>query len=213
MQKVIIYSHGFGVKADARGMFTEIAAAFPECESVMFDYNEVLPNDDTIVAPIHEQARKLESIIDRTDADEIVLLCHSQGCIIAGLVDLSKVAKVILLAPPVVASMQHVIQKLSKKPGSAYLENGVSKLARSDGSMTFLPKEYIQSLDGLNPIELYRKIVSQKSTVIIRATQDEVLGFTDLSGITAQKIFDIASDHDFTGENRQKMIAMLKGLL
>ncbi len=213
MKKAIVYSHGFGVKADARGMFTEIATAFPEYESVMFDYNEVLPNDDTIVAPIHEQARKLESIIDRTDANEIVLLCHSQGCIIAGLVDLSKVAKVILLAPPVVASMQHVIQKLSKKPGSAYLENGVSKLARSDGSMTFLPKEYIQSLDGLNPIELYKMVARQKPTAIIRATQDEVLGLTDLSAITAQEVFDIASDHDFTGSSRKALINALKGLL
>ena len=213
MKKAIVYSHGFGVKADARGMFTEIATAFPEYESVMFDYNEVLPNDDTIVAPIHEQARKLESIIDRTDADEIVLLCHSQGCIIAGLVDLSKVAKVILLAPPVVASMQRVIQKLSKKPGSAYLENGVSKLARSDGSMTFLPKEYIQSLDGLNPIELYKMVARQKPTAIIRATQDEVLGLTDLSAITAQEVFDIAANHDFTGSSRKALINALKGLL
>lgn len=213
MKKAVVYSHGFGVKADARGMFTEIAAAFSQYKSIMFDYNEVLPNGDTIVAPIREQARKLQSIIDETDADEIILLCHSQGCMIAGLVDLSKVAKVILLAPPVVASMQHVIDKLFKKPGSVYLEGGVSRLARSDGSMTFLPKEYMQSLDGLNPIKLYKGVVRQKPTAIIRATQDEVLGLTDLSAITTQEVFDIASDHDFTGENRQKMIAILEGLL
>ena len=161
MKKVMIYSHGFGVKADARGMFTEIAASFPEYKPVMFDYNEVLPNGDTIVAPIDKQALRLQNAIDEVDADEVVLLCHSQGCLIAGLVDLSKVVKVILLAPPVVASMQHVIQKLSKKPGSEYLEGGVSRLARSDGSMTFLPNEYMRSLDEINPIELYKKIADQ----------------------------------------------------
>lgn len=76
MIKAMIYSHGFGVKADARGMFTEIAASFPEYKSVVFDYNEVLPNGDTIVAPIDRQALRLQSVIAETNADEIVLLCH-----------------------------------------------------------------------------------------------------------------------------------------
>jgi len=213
MKKVIIYSHGFGVKADARGMFTEIAATFPEHKSVMFDYNQVLPNGDTIVAPIDKQARRLQSVIAETNANEVVLLCHSQGCLIAGLVDLSKISKVILLAPPVVASMQHVIQKLSKKPGSEYLQGGVSKLARSDGSMTLLPNEYMRSLDEINPIELYKKIADQKLTCIIRATNDEVLGLTDLSAVVAHQMVDIAADHDFTGESRQALIAALKRLL
>lgn len=213
MIKVMIYSHGFGVKADARGMFTEIAASFPEYKSVMFDYNEVLPNGDTIVAPIDKQALKLQNAIDEVDADEVVLLCHSQGCLIAGLVDLSTVSKVILLAPPVVASMQHVIQKLSKKPGSEYLEGGVSRLARSDGSMTFLPNEYMRSLDEINPIELYKKIADQKPAAIIRATRDEVLGLTDLSAVAAKQMVDIAADHDFTSEGRQALINTLKGLL
>ena len=213
MKKVIIYSHGFGVKADARGMFTEIAATFPDYKAAMFDYNQVLPNGDTIVASIDNQARRLQDIIDEAGADEIVLLCHSQGCIVAGLVDLSKISKVILLAPPVVASMQHVIQKLSKKPGSEYLQGGVSKLARSDGSMTFLPNEYMQSLDEINPIELYKKIADQKVTCIIRATNDEVLGLTDLSAVAAKQMVDIAADHDFTGSSRKVLINALKGWL
>ena len=50
--RAIIFSHGFGVKADARGMFPEIAAAFPDYESIVFDYNEVLPNGDTVVASL-----------------------------------------------------------------------------------------------------------------------------------------------------------------
>lgn len=57
-------------------MFTEIAASFPQYKSVMFDYNEVLPNGDTIVAPIDKQARRLQSVIAETNADEVVLLCH-----------------------------------------------------------------------------------------------------------------------------------------
>ena len=58
--KVIIFLHGFGVKADARGMSPEIATAFPDYESVMFDYNDVLPNGDTVVASLPKQAEKLQ---------------------------------------------------------------------------------------------------------------------------------------------------------
>ena len=37
-EQVVVYSHGFGVRKDDRGLFTDIAAALPEAESVMFDY-------------------------------------------------------------------------------------------------------------------------------------------------------------------------------
>lgn len=213
MSKTIICSHGFGVKADARGMFTEIAEAFPEYTFKMFDYNEVLSNGNIVVAPLHQQATTLQDVIDETIADEIILLCHSQGCIIAGLVELSKVSKVILLAPPVVASMQHVINKLANKPGGELNIDGVSKLPRSDGSTTLLPKEYLTSLDSVNPLELYVSIARVKPTVIVRATNDEVLGMTNVDKVASAQSIDIAANHDFTGPSRNKLIETLEGVL
>lgn len=211
--KTIIFSHGFGVKADARGMFPDIAAAFPDYDPKMFDYNEVLSNGDTVVVPLDKQAEKLQQVINKTGSDEIVLLCHSQGSIIAGLVSLLKVSKVILLAPPVVASMQRVIDKVAKRPGAELNLNGISKLPRTDGTVTLLPKEYIQSLDEVNPIELYQKIANDKPTVIIRATEDQVLGTTNVDEVVSARLIDIPADHDFTGESRQKLIETLKEVL
>lgn len=210
MIKAIVYSHGFGVKADARGMFTEIAAAFPEYKSVMFDYNEVLPNGDMIVAPMIEQAEKLQNVINETDAEKIVLLCHSQGCLVAGLTNISKVSQVILIAPPVIASEQRVIDKLDARPGSELNLNGVSKYPRTDGSMSYLPKEYIEGFKNMEPISLYDAIAHQKPTVIIRATEDDKLGMTNVHEITAARVVDLRADHDFTGESRQDLIDILR---
>ncbi len=123
----IVFSHGFGVKSDARGMFTQIAETFPEHTFVFFDYNTILENGDIEVSPLNEQTEKLQQKLDEQQG-EVFLLAHSQGCIVAGLAALDDVKKVILLAPPVEMSMERVVNKLMKKPGAEIDLEGVSKL-------------------------------------------------------------------------------------
>lgn len=212
MNKVIC-SHGFGVKADARGMFTDLQMAIPSHEFVMFNYNEILSNGDVKVATIDEQAKILQAIIDQQDEDDNVLLCHSQGSIIAGLVDLTKISKVIILAPPVEMSMQRVIDKLINRPSSEINLSGVSKFQRTDGSFTFISKEYIDSVNNRNPIELYQSIADKKPTIIIRATNDQVLGPTNVGAILNATHVNIEADHDFTGDSRNSLISKLKTIL
>lgn len=210
--KTVICSHGFGVRADSRGMFPEVAAAFPEYIFRMFDYNEVKPNGDTIVAPLDKQAETLQKEIDAADG-EIILLCHSQGSVIAGLVDLTKVSKVILLAPPVLMSMQHLINRMRGRPGARMNPNGMSILPRSDGSKSYLPKEYLESLEGKNLMDIYQKVADTKLTVIIRATNDEIIGLTNVNEIRNAQHIDIAAGHNFKDAGRQKLIATLDTVL
>ena len=151
----VICSHGFGVRADSRGMFTEIADAFPEHLFKMFDYNNVMPSGDVTIPALEDQAKTLQSQVDNA-VGGITLLCHSQGCMIAGLIDLSKIHRVILMAPPVRMSMQTVIEAMKKRAGSVYNPNGTSLLPRSDGTTTYLPSEYLKSLSGYDPINLYQ---------------------------------------------------------
>ncbi len=204
----VVFSHGFGVRADARGMFTQIAAAFPEHTFVPFDYNHILENGDVEVAPLDAQAAKLESVIDAQDGD-VIVVAHSQGCVIAGLIDLEKVRKVILLAPPVQMSMQRVIDKLMNKQDAEVNLAGVSKLPRSDGTTTHISKEYIESVKSVNPLEHYEKIAGSVDTTIVRCTQDEVLGMTNVDTVPGAKHIDMASDHDFTGDSRSELLALL----
>ena len=103
---------------------------------------------------------------------------------------------VVLLAPPVVASMQRVIEKIAKRPGAELNPEGTSKLPRTDGTTTLLPKEYIESLDAVDPLELYKKIANDKQTIIIRATEDQVLGMTSIDEVGAATLIDIPADHE-----------------
>lgn len=204
----VIFSHGFGVKADARGMFTEIATNFPEYRFEMFDYNHILKNGDIEVAPLGSQAQKLQEILNKQE-DEVVLIAHSQGCIVAGMVKLENVKKVILLAPPEKMSMQRVLDKLMKKPGAEVNLSGMSKLPRSDGTTTLISREYIESVSNINPLEIYQKIANTVATTIVRCTEDEVLGLTEVNKIKNATHIDIEADHDFTGASRVRLLDVL----
>ena len=60
--KYLLFSHGFGVKKDSRGMFTEIAENFPNYTPVMFDYNVI--NEETnevTVEPYSKQSELLSA--------------------------------------------------------------------------------------------------------------------------------------------------------
>ncbi len=63
-KRIIIYSHGFGVQKDDRGLFTDIAKDLPGFEHFMFDYNEFDAEINTMsVTPLDKQAEILKEKI------------------------------------------------------------------------------------------------------------------------------------------------------
>ncbi|MDQ5931917.1 MAG: Alpha/beta fold hydrolase [Patescibacteria group bacterium] len=210
--QTIICSHGFGVRLDARGMFTEIQQALPNDQLTMFDYNDFDAEGNVVVLPLDEQAERLQHFIDRSPKGSI-LLCHSQGSIIAGLVNLSRISKVILLAPPVKMSMERVIEKMMDKQGSVLNLQGVSRLPRSDGSITLVPRAYVESLRSRDPLDIYAKVAADKPTTIIRALDDEVLGLTNVDKVEKADVIDIHADHNFTGTSRHELIDILRSVI
>ena len=209
--QTVICSHGFGVRANARGLFTDIEKSFADHAFVMFDYNSIDNDGNTVVPTLAEQVTKLQQVIDDSPNGSI-LLCHSQGSIIAGLVDLNKISKVVILAPPVMLSMTKIINKMMKKPGSIISLNGYSKLPRSDGAITYVPNGYAESLLNIDPIELYSNIAYSKPVVIVRSLNDEVVGYTNVDDVRSAQIIDVVADHNFTGASRQALIAMLHSI-
>lgn len=211
--KTIICSHGFAVRADSMGMFTDIAAAFPDYDVHMFDYYEIRPNGDQVVRPLEEQAKLLQAQIDAVTGGDIVLLCHSQGSTVAGLADLTKVSKVILMAPPVKTSKEGMLARLGKRKGSRLEPDGMSAIPRTDGTTMYVPADYLNSLERYDRLTLFQKIANTKPTTIIRATEDEILGLTSVDKIKNARIIDVPSDHNFTGSHRQQLIDTLLVLI
>jgi len=211
--KTIICSHGFAVRADSMGMFTDIKAALPEYEFRMFDYYAITPNGDQTVRSLDDQAAILQQQIDDTAEGDITLLCHSQGSTVAGLIDLSRVSRVILLAPPVAISRASLINRMRHRKGAKLNPHGMSIVPRTDGTTMYIPVEYMDSIEAHDRLTLYQTMATKVPTTIIRAMSDEVLGVTPLEQVKNATLIDIAADHNFTARARTKLIETLREVL
>src|SRR5688572_1203476 len=98
---IVLYSHGFGVRQDDRGLFTAIAQALPNTKHVMFDYCPVNEKANTLTAkPLPDQVQRLRKILNNVRAihpDAVVdIICHSQGCVVAALLKPRGIRKIIM---------------------------------------------------------------------------------------------------------------------
>ena len=220
MKKGIIFSHGFGVRYDDRGLLTEIAKYFLHYKSCLFDYN--LPNEalNTLaVQSLSKQAKILENeligFVNKEDLQSVTLICHSQGCVVAALANLenSFVDKIIFLAPPSSLEPKRLIELFINREGSIINLEGISRLARNDGSTTLVPAEYWQEFDKINLNDLYEKLANKYNLAIIQALDDEVLGKTDFSYLLRAEIIGMPADHNFKGKSRKQLLQILEELL
>jgi hypothetical protein len=210
--RIIIYSHGFGVRKDDRGLFTDIAAALPGAGHVMFDYNRADEAANTLtVAPLGEQAQKLGSVIAETRAkhpDAVIdLVCHSQGCVAAALLKSQGIRKTIFTAPPAELTIDNMRRIFGSRPGSHIDIDGVSTLSRRDGSTTIVPEAYWRDIQNISPIALYNSLAQLTELLIINATQDEILGKPDFTALAPSiKTTELNANHDFTGTARAELL-------
>ncbi len=220
MKKGIIFSHGFGVRFDDRGLLTEIANAFPQYTAHLFDYN--LSNEalNTLtVQPLTKQAKilesELESFVNNEAPESVSLICHSQGCIVAALADLKTdiIDKIIFLAPPTRLETKRLTRFFEGREGSAIDLEGVSRLARNDSSTTIVPAEYWQEFDDINIEDLYKNLAEKYDLAIVRASEDEVLGETDFSYLSGVEIIDLPANHNFNSQSRKQLLQILEELL
>jgi hypothetical protein len=212
--KTVVCSHGFGVDATGRGMFTDIAEAFPDVRFVMFNYNTVDEQGNMTVRPLPEQAEILNEQLAKAEGD-VTLLCHSKGCVVGAMADLSNVHDVIFLAPPDgnAQTIKHFGEKFGSREGAVFNPDGMSTIPRRDGTTTYVSSEYLRTQADLDDArQLYKDVAAKHPLTIISAEEDEILGripFTDI-GAT---VITLPGNHDFTGQARAGLIETLQTLL
>jgi hypothetical protein len=209
---VIIYSHGFGVRKDDRGLFTAIARAVPDAESILFHYNPINESSNTLTAqPLSAQVQKLRKVINTARAEypgaTIDVVCHSQGCVIAALLKPRGIRKVIMLTPPDEVSEEVLVRQLSSLSDTAIDVTARTRLPRADGSTTVIHPEYWQSLAGVEPVALYNRLARFTTLRIINARNDEVLGSVNFEGLDSG-ISNVTLDggHNFDDTESRKRI-------
>jgi hypothetical protein len=212
---VIIFSHGFGVRKDDRGLFTDIAAGLPEAEAIMFDYS--LPDEaaNTLtVTPLTEQAKKLQHMVIEARAKypsaTIDIIAHSAGCTTASLAHPPGVRKVILTAPPPHVSVTSKLKRWKENLGISFDTTQTTRIPRRDGSTTLVPPSYWPSLKGIDAQALHNAYAKTTDLTIITATEDEILGEVRFDHLSPDiKVIEIATGHNFEGAARAQLIAAI----
>lgn len=221
-KSVVILVHGFGVQRDSKGMFIELAEELHHNHTVvLFDLNP--PRDsqnNSLVFPVSHQAERLNTVIEWAKNEfpqsKLRIVSHSLGGVITGLSQIENVAECILLAPPHQSTYQRMLERFQRLSSAFLDESGSSHIPRSDGSITVLPPEFWPDVKKIKPVELYQALAEKLPTTIVYAKEDEVLNNEEDLRLAPQKnlkTLEISGDHNFSGQDRENMIEIVKKLL
>ncbi len=216
---IIIFSHGFGVKKDDRGLLSDIAKAFPGSTTYLFDYFDVDEENMSITTcSFTKQVEKLKDIYNEAKKQHpgavIDIIAHSQGTLIPPLSKLGGIRKTIFLAPVFDMSVERTLKRYSSDTESNINLEGISKFRKLDGYVRYVPKEYWIERRTLNPSKVYNEYASETELVVINANQDNVLGNADTSLLSSNiQVLSLDGNHEFAGEARSKLIQTIKEII
>ena len=220
--KVILFSHGFGVTRNSRGMFTEIGNQLKDAYLIVrFDYNIVNHQENwTKVFSYSKQVEILRSvhkyINNKFQPKAISIIAHSIGCLVVGLAQLPNIHQIILLAGPPRNPYQTIKNHIAQPSATIINESGTSLLKRSDGSITYIEKDFWLEMKQVEPLALYKQLVQNSQVTFIRALSDQVIkekDYSDIKNIHNLKYIEIIGDHDFSGHTRKSLLQLISSRL
>ncbi len=213
---VVVYAHGFGVRADARGMFTAISAGLPDYAHELVELNDIDEQGAITVTALDIQAKRLSAAIVRAHEQyqlPVTVIAHSQGCVVTALTHSPHVQRAILLAPPYTISAAR-IQKRYAAIGISIDEYAMNFIPRRDGTTTRILPEYFTSIRGVEPVQLYNVLAAQTPTTIIIAKDDDVIDNSEITNYQlTPEVIEIPGDHDFTKEYREGLVKQIQEML
>jgi len=215
-KKVVIFSHGFGLRKDNRGLFTYLGKELEVygIKSIYFDYNRYDSKSKKLyTVPFSIQAHKLQNLIDKTHKlypnIEIVIIGQSQGSFIPTLCNVEKITKVIGISPFFHTKMDDILKRYTKSKENVLNFSGTSTRKRSDGSTTIIPSSYWKERFESNMEDLYNQLAKKTELVLISALQDEIMDIMDLRKIKQASIINLDGDHDFSIQYRYKLVDVI----
>lgn len=217
-KNIVIFIHGFGVRWDSRGMFSELAQSLPEdWGNVLFDFYDI-KGDNVYITDIDQQVRRLSQIIKSTQSEypqaTLHLIAHSKGCIITAIAQPEVSGCVILLAPPENFGTR-IESYFRRYPGAIASESGLI-IPRKDGTTTHIPADYFAQTAKIQVEEVLLAYSTVHAFALLQTTKDEVIGETHYERLQNQPnitISQLAADHNFTKSHRAQLIGYIKTML
>lgn len=213
--KIVIFSHGMGLRRDNRGLFTYLSEIINSkgYKTILFDYNEIDElNNRIYVRPFSQQAVLLQNQIDKINKEYenpiVTIIGQSQGSFIPTMCELKNVSKVIAISPFFYTKLEDIVSRY-KKEGNKFDIEGITRRIRSDGSTTIIKKEYW--LERMNSnIELsYSRLAIKNKLFFICGLQDETTNIINVNNIEYAKVFKMQGDHDFKKPKDMENLASL----
>lgn len=215
--QMVVFSHGFGVRRDARGIFTDITAALPAGWGyVLFEYDvfDEATNSVTI-SGFSDRVKHLQAVLEWTHQQAGVGKVHAVGHSIGALTiaDLApeNVESIVLIAPPLSLGL-HFAERFTKRPDVKHAGH-TWKIPRTDGTTTIANEEPLAEIMNIEAEAVLAKLAFFRPYVMILAGADEVLQDDDYTELivmpTVNMIGVDGANHDFTGNARAELVEIV----
>lgn len=219
--RMVVFSHGFGVQRDGRGMFTEIARNLPEGFGyVLFDYYEVDEQHHTVrITDFAEQTDRLEKVLSWTseqpEVKSVSLIAHSMGCIVTALACPQNLDKIILLAPPTSVG-ERTRKHFTTKKGAEKHDN-MWVVPRSDGTISIIPESLFDQYETVDAQKALLVLAEEHPYKLIVAGADDVVtdaDYTKLATHPSVQYLELPdANHDFEGKSRSLLLNEINSAL
>lgn len=217
---VILFSHGFGIRKDNLGLFTFLSEKFQSLgyTTILFDYYKFdEEKQEVYTIPFSKHAeilqKQIDNIKDQYPGKEVVIIAQSQGSIIPTLCNVEGISKIFGISPFFLTNREEVLARYNSRPGSTTDFNSVSRRKHSDGKTTIIPPEYWRERFSTDQYELYNNLAAKTNLTLIYGTNDNLAMNSDMKRLKNIEIIETDSDHDFTGDNKEKLYTILLGKL
>jgi pimeloyl-ACP methyl ester carboxylesterase len=215
--QMVLFSHGFGVRADSRGLFPAITQSLPRGWGyVQFDYDsfDVAKNQLT-VSSMSDRLVRLQAVINwarqQSGVELVHMVAHSLGCLVAAELAPAGIGKMVLLSPPLALGSRfadiYTHRKGAKHTGHTW------SLPRADGTTTIVDDEVFAELVSIDAEGELTKLAMFRPFSLILASADEVLpdaDYTDLIVMPSVNGMGIdGADHNFGGQFRPELVRLV----
>ena len=215
--QMVVFSHGFGVRADSRGLFPAIAQSLPRGWGyVLFDYDlfDATKNQLT-VSSMSERLVRLQAVLNwvrqQKGVEQVHLVGHSLGCLVAAELAPEGLGTMVLLSPPLTLGSRFADIYTHRK--GAKHEGHTWSLPRADGTTTIVDDEIFAELMSIDAEGELTKLAMFRPFSLILASADEILldaDYTDILVMPSVEGMGVdGADHNFSGQFRPEVVRLV----